>query len=152
MSPGQVRAAVVADRLAQARVMVASIRRLPLDSLDAFTADPDRVAAAESYLRRGLEAILDAGRHVLSKGFAVAVTEYKAIADQLASVQVLGAEDAGRLRDMAGYRNRLTHFYHDVTPDELYRICTGPVADIEAVAEAIERWLRAHPERVDLGE
>jgi hypothetical protein len=44
---------------------------MPVSSTDlaAFTADPRMVAAADSYLRRTLEAVLDPGRHILSKGF-----------------------------------------------------------------------------------
>ena len=149
MSPGKVRATVVADRLAWARTMMARIRLLPLASFDAFGADPDRVAAAESYLRRALEALLDLGRHVLAKGFGVAATEYRSVAEELARCDVLGPEEAQLLRDMAGYRNRLVHVHHDIQSEELYRICVERLDDLERVAQAYERWLRAHPERVD---
>jgi hypothetical protein len=38
------------------------------------------VGAAESYLRRAVEVLLDMGRHILAKEFALAVSEYKEIA------------------------------------------------------------------------
>jgi len=31
---------------------------------------------------------------------------------------------------MAGYRNRLVHFYHEVGPEELFEICANDSADI----------------------
>ena len=47
---------------------------------------------------------------------------------------------------MARYRNRMVHFYDDVTPPELYGILTGERGDVEEVLMAIQLWLTAHPE------
>jgi hypothetical protein len=60
--------------------MLAALRALPLSSYEQFAADPRNPAAAESFLRRGLEALLDLGRHVLAKRFGRATTEYREIA------------------------------------------------------------------------
>jgi len=64
--------------------MLDGIRNLPMSSYDQFTSDPRTPAAAESYLRRALEALLDLGRHVLAKGFTMAPAEYKEVTDELA--------------------------------------------------------------------
>lgn len=53
------------------------------------------------------------------------------------------------LRDLAGYRNRLVRFYHDVSDLELYEIRTNRLGDIENLVEAMLRWINAHPERLD---
>ncbi len=66
MTPTQVRASVVAERVAWVRQMVSRTRDLPLDSLETFLADSRNAGAAESYLRRGIEALLDIGRHSLT--------------------------------------------------------------------------------------
>ena len=59
-------------------------------------------------------------------------------------------DEAGDLlADMAGYRDRLTHFYDEVTTAELYDICAHRSADILRVGDAIMDWLRRHPELVD---
>jgi uncharacterized protein YutE (UPF0331/DUF86 family) len=50
---------------------------------------------------------------------------------------------------MAGYRNRLTHFYDEVTPKELYTILTTETSDIESVVDEILHWLRSNPEMID---
>jgi uncharacterized protein YutE (UPF0331/DUF86 family) len=47
------------------------------------------------------------------------------------------------------YRNRMVHFYHEVTQEELYRICAEQLGDIERVVEAFKQWMRDHPERID---
>jgi len=140
MTPGDVRPEIVAERAAWIREMLAGIRSLPLASYEEFTADPRNPAAAESFLRRALEALLDLGRHVLAKRFALAPTEYKEIASGLVECRVLDSARGEKLREMAGFRNRMVHFYHRVTTEELYRICTQDVYDIESVLTAILDW------------
>ena len=142
-------ARVVTARLSWVRDMIARIRALPLDTPDAFTADPRTPAAAESYLRRGLEALLDLGRHVLAKGFAVSAAEYKEIAGRLEEVGVLVDADRQVLSRLAGYRNRLVHFYDEISERELYEICAAQLGDVERIATAIADWARRHPERFD---
>ena len=63
MVPAKLRVKVVSARLSWVRRMMRQIQNLPLDTLADFTADPRTLAAAESYLRRGLEALPDLGRH-----------------------------------------------------------------------------------------
>jgi len=54
-------------------------------------------------------------------------------------VVVCHRELADRLPRMAGYRNRLTHHYDDITPDELFAIVTTHLRDIERAADALRR-------------
>ena len=129
--------------------MLRGLATLPLTSLDAFRSDPRDEAAAESYLRRALEALLDLGRHVLAKGLGERTLEHKQIALALRRAGVLDEAAGATLVDMAGYRNRLTHFYDEVSTDELFAICAHRRADILQVRDAILGWLRRHPELVD---
>jgi uncharacterized protein YutE (UPF0331/DUF86 family) len=111
--------------------------------------DSRNAAAAESYLRRGLEALFDLGRHVLGKGFGRAVSEYKEIARALVQEKVLTEEEGQKALKMAGYRNRLVHYYQEISPEELYQILTQDLTDLEAVLFGILRWIRERPERMD---
>jgi len=149
MTPTKIRAAVVAERISWVRKMIQSVEALPTDAYDEFVGDPRNVASAESYLRRGIEALLDLGRHILAKGFAVAVTEYKEIGTSLAKEGILSDEHGILLRQIAGYRNRMVHFYHEVSHEELYRLSTQNLKDIENLLEALVHWLRDHPNKMD---
>ena len=149
MTPSQLREKVVTERVAWVRTMVSSLQDLPLSSHQAFLADRRNVAAAESYLRRALEALLDLGRHILAKGFGTPATEYKQVAQLLRASEVLEAEDADLLERMAGYRNRMVHFYSEVGEHELYELATRRVTDIERVLAQMLSWIRSHPERID---
>jgi uncharacterized protein YutE (UPF0331/DUF86 family) len=53
------------------------------------------------------------------------------------------------MRVLAGYRNRLVHFYHEVSAEELYEVCLHQLIDVELVRAACQRWLREHPEKLD---
>ncbi len=149
MSPSKVRAATVIQKLALLDAMLAGIGGLPLSSPEAFAADPRDVAAAESYVRRALEALLDLGRHVLAKGLGKGVLEYKQVAVALQREGLLDERTGSALVEMAGYRNRLVHFYDEVGAGELYEICTRRLDDVRDVRGQLLAWLRANPERVD---
>ena len=149
MTPGKLSKRVVSDRLSWVERMVNEIRTLPLEDREAFFADRRNVWTAESCLRRALEARLDLGRHILAKGFGLGVSEYKEIASRLGDQGVLSQEEIKLLRILAGYRNRLVHFYHEVGADELYEICARDLVDLKRIAEAYQKWLREHREWLD---
>ncbi|MBW1722692.1 MAG: DUF86 domain-containing protein [Deltaproteobacteria bacterium] len=149
MTPASIRKAVVAERIAWIRAMLEGIGALPLESLEEFVADKRNPAAAESYVRRALEALLDLGRHILAKGFGVAVTEYKDIGLQLSNHRIITTEQGRQFRRLAGYRNRLVHFYHEINHRELYEICTTHVHDIETLLNHLLTWIHSHPEKTD---
>ena len=139
---------MVTERTAWIRDMLKGIRALPLATREEFLSDPRNVAAAESFLRRALEALHDLGRHILAKGFGDPVTEYKAIAAGLEVHEVLPPDQAALLRKMAGYRNRMVHFYSEVTPIELHEICLSHLDDIEQILQAMISWLAGHQDRL----
>lgn len=148
MSPGSISRVVVADKISLVRRMLDGIRSLPLDSVGTFTADPRMVAAGDSYLRRALEALLDLARHVLAKGFGRAPAEYAEVARELGEVGVVDGGLAAKLVVMARYRNRMVHFYDEITDEELFGILTGQLRDVEDVMSAVTSWLAANPDRV----
>jgi uncharacterized protein YutE (UPF0331/DUF86 family) len=149
MSPGKLSKRVIGDRLAWIDKMVAEIRALPLDSYEEFSVNRRDVWAAESCLRRALEAIFDLGRHILAKGFGLGITEYKQIASELETAGVLSHSRARLLSTLAGYRNRLVHFYPEVTSEELYQICHDNLDDLLRIKDAFRKWVNEHPDSID---
>jgi uncharacterized protein YutE (UPF0331/DUF86 family) len=149
MMPQKISRRIVADRLDWVDKMLAELRSLPLQSKDEFFLDSRNVWTAESCLRRALEALFDLGRHVLAKGFAVGVSEYKEIAQGLREHKVLNAQDADTMRALAGYRNRLVHFYHEISQVELYEISSTQLGDVEQIASALRQWFAKNGDRLD---
>ena len=122
-------------------------------SAEQFAGDPREFAVAEHHLRRALEAMFDIAGHIISR-FPYAPGKrpktIKEIARALGDKGVMDKEFAlNRLVKMAGYRNRLVHFYDEITPQELYRIVTGDLGDIEQFARYAIKTVRS-PERVGL--
>jgi uncharacterized protein YutE (UPF0331/DUF86 family) len=140
---------VVAAKTELVLRMLAGIATLPLATESEFVALPHAVAAGESYLRRGLEALFDFGRHVLAKGHGISGTEYKEVARRLGENGVLEPREAALMFEMAGYRNRLVHFYDEVTAAELYRILTVHRDDIRVLLDALRAWIAARPQLLD---
>jgi len=100
-------------------------------------------AAAESFLRRSLEAVFDIGRHILAKsGHLDLAGEYKSIATGLAKQNIISDQLADTLFEMAGYRNRLVHLYHQVTEEELYTIVQNNIADLSEFTRQINSYLK----------
>jgi uncharacterized protein YutE (UPF0331/DUF86 family) len=98
--------------------------------------------AAESYLRRALEAIFDIGRHILAKtGHIDFATEYKSIPKGLMSEGVVDDNLGQRLIQMAGYRNRMVHLYSVITNEELYEIINKDLDDIQDFLKCIKKYL-----------
>ncbi|HEY6323206.1 MAG TPA: DUF86 domain-containing protein [Thermoanaerobaculia bacterium] len=140
MTQGQVDLKVVTGRLEIVATCLRELRALPANSLAEFEADRRNPAAAESFLRRALEALLDVARHLLAKAHGVGAVEYRQVAVRAAEQGlVLDRAVAEKFPKLAGYRNRLTHFYADITPQELFRIVTGELGDVEKVADELQR-------------
>jgi uncharacterized protein YutE (UPF0331/DUF86 family) len=151
MTPNRLRAKIIAERSDWITEMITRLRSLPLETSEIFQTDRRNSAAAESYLRRSLEALFDLGRHILAKGFGQAVSEYKEIARVLVQRGVLSEEEGKILFTIAGYRNRMVHFYQEISNQELYEICTNDLNDVETLLSSILKWVKDHSELVDQG-
>ncbi|MEW6408689.1 MAG: DUF86 domain-containing protein [Nitrospirota bacterium] len=133
---------LIEDRLGFLNEAVARLKRLSLYSEEDFLKD-DNPAIAESYLRRSLEAVFDIGRHIIAKTAGKGIVEYKEIARTLGDKGVVSRDCSNALVLMAGYRNRLIHFYHQVEDKELYTILKENLTDIERFIKEIRNFITA---------
>ena len=118
------------------------LKRLSSYEFDVYIGDNLNVAASESYLRRCLEAMFDIGRHILAKtGSTDLAGEYKSIARGLQQKNIVSPGMGEKLIQMAGYRNRMVHFYSMVTDQELFSILHNDLGDIEAFILEIKTYL-----------
>ena len=103
-------------------------------------------------LRIALEGVFHIVTHILSRVPGGRETEYKRMAQRFGELGFIDRTFAdSKLTEMAGYRNRLTHFYAKVKPDDLAKIIRGDdgLNDIEEFLRAI-RDLLEHPEKFGL--
>ena len=149
MNPIAISKRVVVDRLEHVDSPLREIRPLPIENQRGFFADRRNIWAAEPCLRRSLEALFDIGRHVLAKGFGSGVSESKEIAVRLQEKAVFSEAEANLLMVLAGYRNRLVHFYHEVFAEELFEICVNQLGDMGLIQNDYRRRMKEHSEKPD---
>lgn len=88
--------------------------------------------------------MFDIGRHIIAKSAGKAAVEYKGIARALAEHGVVSKNLSEKMVLMAGYRNRLIHFYHEVSDKELYRIVRDHLHDLKEFVNEIMLFIKAY--------
>lgn len=103
---------------------------------------PDSFDIAAWNLRCALEAIFDVCNHIVSRIPGVKAGEYKQIATEMGKQGIVPKEFAEeKLEKMAGYRNRLTHFYFEVSPKEMYDIVQKDLGDFDIFLENVKKFI-----------
>jgi len=139
--------AMLTGRIEIIRVALSHLKELGNLQRDEFLEDYKNPASAETFIRHCLEAIFDIGRHILAKSGKVRLThEYKDIARGLGEIGVISKPLMNRLMEMAGYRNRIVHFYHEITDEELYEILQNDLKDIEQFVKEIGKFIKKYEE------
>ena len=102
----------------------------------------ENFAVAEHYLRYALEATFDICAHILARIPDVQVDEYKKMALEMGRQKIVSMDFAEKkLHKMAGYRNRLTHFYFEVNAEEMYKIIQNDLGDFKMFQKYIKKIL-----------
>lgn len=140
MTPAGFSLKVVQDRLALVRASLVELRALPTGSLEDFLADRRNAPTAAYHLQIAIQSLFDTARHLLTRGFDVRVLEYKQIAQEAERHGLIEVRALARsFFEMAGYRNRLIHHYEEVNAQELHKILTEDLGDVEGLARELER-------------
>jgi uncharacterized protein YutE (UPF0331/DUF86 family) len=143
MSNNKIEKDVVVKRVNGIEAELQELRKLGTASLDEFKSGVG-FKLAQYHLHRALEGVFNIATHILSRLPGAQATTYKEIALQLGEKGIIDALFAAdRLVKMAKYRNRLVHFYAEVTADELYDIIQNHLGDfgifLAAVSSVIEK-------------
>ena len=102
---------------------------------------------AQFHLHRAVEGVFHIGSHILSRIPGASASGYKDIAAQLGKFRVVDKKFAeGPLKNMAGYRNRLVHFYADITPKEISGILRNNLGDVDLFLQSVRNVLE-HPQK-----
>ncbi len=143
----------IETKLAIIREALTELEQLAKIERNQFLSDKKYFAISEHYLRRTLEAIFDIAGHIISRypmSPGKRPTTYKDLVISLAEKNIVD-DDFGKntLTKMAGYRNRMVHFYDEITAEEMYKILQEKLIDIDTYAIAVVNVLK-NPEKFDL--
>lgn len=97
---------------------------------------------AQYHMHRSLEGVFHIGAHILSRIPGADAAEYKEIAKKLGEYKIIDKDFAkNRLSEMAGYRNRLVHFYAEISSKEIYNIINHNLDDFDIFLKAVKNVL-----------
>lgn len=117
---------------------------------DFCNTENDYFDIAKSRLHEALEGVFHIGAHILSRMDGGRTTDYKDIAKKLGEFGIVEKKFANdSLIFMAGYRNRIVHFYAEIKPEEIYKLINNDLGDFEIFLKAVRDVLE-HPEKFGL--
>ena len=149
MSNNKIEKDVVIKRVNGIEAELEELKKLGALPLDEFKGGVG-FKLAQYHLHRALEGVFNIATHILSRLPGAQATTYKEIALQFGEKGIIDkAFAADRLVKMAKYRNRLVHFYAEVTAEELYDIIQNHLGDFGIFLAAVNGVLEK-PENFSL--
>lgn len=120
---------------------LSELRKLSQNNFEEFC-NGDGWKLTQFHLHRALEGVFNISTHILSRIPGASATQYKEIAQKLGENKIVSLNFANeKLVKMAKYRNRLVHFYAEVTPVELYKIIQDDLHDFDMFLASIKTVL-----------
>lgn len=125
------------------------LKKLGVVPIEEFS-DGDGYKLAQYHLHRALEGVFNIAAHILSRIPGAQATTYKDTALKLGEFGVVEKQFAeNNLAKMANYRNRLVHFYAEITPQELYDLLRNNLGDFDTFLHNIKELIE-NPEKFGL--
>ncbi len=141
---------VIIKRINGIQQEIVELKKLGAYSLEEFKTGPYQSKLAQYHLHRALEGVFNISTHILSRLPGGQTTTYQEIARKMGELGIVERKFAEeRLVLMARYRNRLVHFYAEVTEEELYNIIHKNLDDFDIFLSAIKSVLQS-PEKFGL--
>jgi uncharacterized protein YutE (UPF0331/DUF86 family) len=118
-------------------------------SKDAFLRDEIRQASVERFLHLAIESCLNIGNRMISLyQFETPIKPPETYADIFHSLRDMGVVDAvfaGRLVQMAKFRNRLVHLYWEIDKESLFGFLQTNLNDFIEFRDCIVEFLNRKP-------
>jgi uncharacterized protein YutE (UPF0331/DUF86 family) len=135
---------VLRSRIAYIEDSLRSLERFKGITFEQFHSNSDHFRIAFYDLHRALEAVLDIGSHILSRIPGARPSSYKDIPRLLERNRVIPSDFArNELTKMAGYRNRMVHFYGEITEREIYNIIQEELQNFYTFCVHVEGILKS---------
>lgn len=131
----------IKQRLQIIRDNVRELEEMRTLSLEDLSTNRRDLAAAEHFIRIAIEAMIDIGAHIVAKRALGVPTSNTEIMLLLGEKEFLNQENITTYVRMIKYRNRLVHFYHEVTVAEVYDIIQNHIEDFNMFIRDIVLYL-----------
>lgn len=134
-------AEIVRDRESRIRGYVRDLRDFAKISEFAFLENRERQYAVLHALQLAIEASVEIATHICAADNLGVPSSYAEAFDLVERAAVVDGPLAGRLRQMARFRNRIVHFYGEVDLRTVYGLLKDHLEDFDQYLVAIERYL-----------
>jgi uncharacterized protein YutE (UPF0331/DUF86 family) len=133
---------IVASRIQRIRECVGFLQKIAaITTEETFLNDPILAGSAERYLQVAIQAVLDICNHIVADLGLEAPSEYRQVAEILASQKILPVRLARKITAMIGLRNVLVHEYLKVDRKLVYTIIKSDLGDFAKLIKAVSRFL-----------
>jgi len=121
----------IKSRLAIIREQVNELEKMKDFSENDLKKNKRDLAAAKHFIRVAIEAMIDIASHITAKQLmGIPATATDAILS-LAENNIIPENHSATYVKMVKYRNRLVHFYHELTISEIYYIIQNSLPDFD---------------------
>jgi uncharacterized protein YutE (UPF0331/DUF86 family) len=131
----------VKSKIAIIKESLNELEKMRVISLEELSSSPRDLAAAKYFIRTSIEAMIDIGSHIVAKKLLGVPSTNVEVILLLADKGVVAKDNAQTYVKMAKYRNRLTHFYNNVSVSEICDIIQNHLGDFEAFIKDILQFL-----------
>lgn len=140
---------VIIKRINGIQAELQELKKLGVQSFEEFKTGVG-FRLAQFHLYRALEGVFNIGSHILSRIPGGQATQYGEIGLKLGEFGIVARSFAEeKLVRMGRYRNRLAHFYAEITEPEVYDLLQNNLGDFETFLAAIKSLLK-NPEKYRL--
>ncbi len=131
----------IKDKIEIIRENLVELERMKFIPLEEFCESKRDVAASKHFLQISIESMIDICFHICAKQmFGVPSTNTEVI-KLLGGKDVFPQENITTYLKMVKYRNRLVHFYHEVSVQEIYDIIQNYLDDFRSFIKDILIYL-----------
>jgi uncharacterized protein YutE (UPF0331/DUF86 family) len=127
--------------VSQMRKAINRLKSLATLDKKSFLDDPDKIGSAKYHFVVAIESSIDICNHIISQNGYRAPEDYADTFEVLGEQGVFENEFLKVLKDMARFRNRLTHLYWEVDDDQVYEILQSRLIDFKTFLDRIAAFL-----------
>lgn len=106
-----------------------------------FVPRSDTEILAERHIEKACQAVLDIANHIIAEEGLGAPTMYRELGPLLAQHEIVTADMAKKMGEIASFRNRLVHEYATLDPQIVFRIVHHDIDDLVVFAQEISIYL-----------
>ena len=132
----------VGKLISEMRKAVGHLKSLQSVDKETFVGDPDKIGSAKYNFIVAIESAIDICNHIIAQNGYRAPEDY---ADTFQTLAEHGAFDDGftkGLKEMAKFRNRLTHLYWEVDDAQVYVILQSRLSDFKLFLDKVALFLQ----------